>query len=121
MMGAMVTEDDIRRVALSLPATTEKSSYGMPGFRVRDKLFARVREEGDVLVLWVEDVGEKEALLASEPGTFFTTPHYDGYPMVLVRFDAVDVEELTELLTDAWFVRAPKTLADELAARLRGS
>jgi hypothetical protein len=109
----MVTEDDVRRVALSLPATTEKPSYGTPGFRVKDKLFARIREEGDVLVVWVGDLGEKEALIASEPDKFFTTPHYDGHPTVLVRFGAVEVDELTELLTDAWHIRAPKRLREE--------
>lgn len=109
----MVTEDDVRRVALSLPATTEKPSYGTPGFRVRDKLFARVREEGDVLVVWVGDLDEKEMLIAADPEAFFTTPHYDGHPTVLVRFDAVDVDELTELLTDAWRARAPKRLRAE--------
>ena len=109
----MVTEDDVRRIALSLPATTEKPSYGTPGFRVKDKLFARIREEGDVLVVWVDGVEEKEALIAAQPETFFTTPHYDGYAMVLVRFDAVDVDELTELLTDAWYLRAPKRLRAE--------
>ncbi len=61
----MVTEDDVRRIALSLPATTEKPSYGTPGFRVRDKLFARIREEGDVLVVFTADLLEKDALLAS--------------------------------------------------------
>ena len=106
----MVTEDDVRRVALSLPATTEKPSYGTPGFRVKDKLFARIREEGDVLVVWVEDLGEKEALIAAEPKKFFTTPHYDGHPTVLVRFRAVGVKELRELLTDSWRRRAPKGL-----------
>jgi hypothetical protein len=103
----MVTEDDVRRIALSLPATSEKPSYGTPGFRVKDKLFARIREEGDVLALWCADLDEKEALVAAQPETFFSTPHYDGYPMVLVRFDAVEVDELNELLTDAWLVRAP--------------
>jgi hypothetical protein len=110
----MVTEDDVRRIALSLPATTEKPSYGTPGFRVKDKLFARIREEGDVLVVWVDDLDEKEALIASEPDKFFTTPHYDGHAMVLVRFAAVDIDELTELLTDAWRLRAPKRLRVEL-------
>jgi hypothetical protein len=104
----MVTEDDVRRIALSLPETTEKPSYGTPGFRVKDKLFARVREEGDVLVVWCQDEEEKEALIASEPEKFFTTPHYEGHPTVLVRFGAVEVDELTELLTEAWRVRAPK-------------
>jgi hypothetical protein len=104
------TDDDVRRIALSLPQTTEKPSYGTPGFRVKDKLFARIREEGDVLVLWVESLEEKAMLIASEPEKFFTLPHYDGHPTVLVRFGAVDPDELTELLTDAWRVRAPAKL-----------
>jgi len=110
----MVTEADVRRIALSLPATTEKPSYGTPGYRVKDKLFARLREEGDVLVVWCEDLGEKAALIAAEPDKFFTTPHYDGHPTVLVRLGAVDATELRELLTDAWRTRAPKRLAGEL-------
>jgi hypothetical protein len=110
----MVTEDDVRRVALSLPHTTEKPSYGTPGFRVNDRLFARIREEGDVLVVWVAGEGEKQGLIAAEPAKFFTTPHYDGHPTVLVRFAAVDVDELTELLTDSWRLRAPKRVAAEL-------
>jgi hypothetical protein len=112
----MVTEDDVRRIALSLPATTEKFSYGMPGFRVKDRLFARIREEGDVLVLWCSDGGEKLALIESEPEKFFTTPHYDGHPLVLVRFGAVDLVELEELLTDAWRVRAPARLREAFDA-----
>lgn len=110
----MVTEDDVRRIALSLPHTTEKPSYGTPGFRVRDRLFARIREEGDVLVVWVAGEGEKQGLIAAEPAKFFTTPHYDGHPSVLVRLPAVDVDELTELLTDSWRLRAPKRVAAEL-------
>jgi hypothetical protein len=113
----MVTEEDVRRVALSLPYTTERSSYGSPGFRVKDKLFARIREEGDVIALFVADESEKAGLISAEPGKFFTTPHYDGYPMVLVRFEAVDVAELTELLTEAWRLRASKRVAAELEAR----
>ena len=109
----MVTEDDVRRVALSLPHTVEKPSYGTPGFRVKDRLFARIREEGDVLLVWVAGEGEKRGLIASDPAKFFTTPHYDGHPSVLVRFAAIDVDELTELLTDSWRHRAPKrALAD---------
>jgi hypothetical protein len=74
---------------------------------VKDRLFARIREEGDVLALWCADESEKDALIASEPAKFFTIPHYDGYPMVLVRFDAINVDELTELLTESWRLRAP--------------
>lgn len=106
----MVTIEVVRRIALALPETTEQSSYGTPGFRVRNRLFARLRETGDVLVVWVADEGEKQALLAADPGAFFTTAHYAGHASVLVRLAAVDVAELTELLTEAWRVRAPVRL-----------
>ena len=109
----MVDEHDVRRIALSLPGTTEKSSYGTPGFRVKDRLFARIREEGDVLVLFCADEGEKQDMVRAQPHKFFTTPHYDGYALVLVRFEAVDVDELQELLTDSWRLRAPKRLVAE--------
>ncbi|HEV3226522.1 MAG TPA: MmcQ/YjbR family DNA-binding protein [Acidimicrobiales bacterium] len=111
-----MTEDDVRRLALALPETTEQPSYGAPGFRVKEKLFARIREEGDVLVVWVGDLGEKEALIASEPKKFFTTPHYDGHPTVLVRFRAVGVKEVRELLTESWRVRAPRRLVERFDA-----
>jgi hypothetical protein len=106
----MVNEDDVRRVALSLPATTERP-YGTPGFRVRDKLFARIRPEDDSVVVWCADVGEKEALIASEPDKFFTMPHYDGYPTVLVNMNGVS--DLTEALTESWRLRAPARLLAE--------
>ena len=104
----MITEDDVRRVALSLPETSEKPWYGTPGFRVKGKGFARIREEGDVLMALVANLWEKEALLAANPEKFYTTPHYDGHASVLVRFGAVDVEELRERLTEAWRVHAPE-------------
>jgi hypothetical protein len=108
-----VTEADVRAVALSLPATTEKPSYGTPGFRVKDKLFARIREEGDVLVLWIDGLEEKAAMIEAEPRKFFTTPHYDGHPMVLVRFRAIGRKELEELLTESWRLRAPTRVLAE--------
>ena len=107
----MATEDDVRRIALALPETEERSSYGTPGFRVKDRLFARIRDEG-VLVVWVADEAEKDFLLRADPDTFFTIPHYDGHASVLVRLAAVDAGELAELLTDAWRARAPKRVAD---------
>lgn len=112
-MVGMVSDDEVRSAALSLPETNEKSSYGMPGFRVRTKGFARLHEMPGVLVLWCADVGEKEALIASEPETFFTTPHYDGYSTVLVRLERIDEDELLDLLTAAWRSRAPKRLLEE--------
>ncbi|MGN9839467.1 MmcQ/YjbR family DNA-binding protein [Nonomuraea sp. H19] len=107
----MVTEDDIRRIALALPETGEKSMYGTPAFYVRGKWFARVKEDGDVLVLPVATEEEKAGLIAAEPAKFFTTPHYDGHASVLVRFGAVDAGEMRELLTEAWRLRAPKRVA----------
>jgi hypothetical protein len=110
----MVTVEDVRRLALALPSTTEKPMYGTPGFYVAKKAFARIREEGDVLVLWVATLEDKDALLAAEPDVFFTTPHYDGYASVLVRMATVEADELEELLEDAWRVRAPRR---QVAAR----
>ena len=112
----MVSEDDVRTAALSLPETNEKSSYGMPGFRARTKGFARLHEQPGVLMLWCADVGEKEAMIASEPEKFFTTPHYDGYSSVLVRLDRIDGEELLDLLTAAWRSRAPTRLVEDFDA-----
>jgi hypothetical protein len=109
----MVSENDVRRAALALPATTEKPSYGTPGFRVRDRLFARIRPEGHSVVVWCADLAEKDALVESEPDKFFTTPHYDGHPAVLLKMAAVDAEELAEVLADSWRVRAPAGLLAE--------
>ncbi len=113
----MVTEADVRRLALALPATTEKPSYGTPGFRVKDRLFARLREDGESLVLWAADEGEKLGLIASDPAKFFTTPHYDGSALVLVLLPAIEEDELRELLTDSWRLRAPKKVVAEFDVR----
>ena len=98
----MATHDDVRELALSLPATSEKPSYGTPGFRVKDRLFARLREDPDALVVWCGGEEEQEFLLPSDPDKFFTIAHYDGHPMLLVRVEAVDRKELGELLTESW-------------------
>ena len=108
-MAPVATEDDVRRIALSLPETTEKPWFRTPGWRVKDKSFLRIRSEAEgALVVFVADLDEKEALLSSEPEVFFTTPHYDGYPVVLVRLEAIGVDELEELITDSWRLKAPK-------------
>jgi hypothetical protein len=114
----MTTVEDVRTIALSLPETIERTSYGTPGFRVKDRLFARIRDEGDVLVVWCADEGEKAALIASEPRRFFTTPHYDGHAMVLVRLPEVAADELRELLIESWLLRAPKREREAHAAEL---
>ena len=102
----MATPDDVRELALSLPETAEKPSYGTPGFRVKDRLFARLHQDGESLVLRV-DMDEREALAQAEPEKFFWTPHYDRHPWIQVRLAAVDREELSELLHDSWQLRAP--------------
>jgi hypothetical protein len=61
-------------------------------------------------VVFVSDLGDKEALLTGNPDTFFTTPHYDGYPVVLVNLDTIDHDELRELITDSWLIKAPPRL-----------
>jgi hypothetical protein len=106
----VATVEDVRRIALSLPETSEGPLYGTPGWRVREKAFARLRPEGDVLVVWCADEGEKAARIATEQEIYFTLPHYDGHPSVLVRLPAIEVEELREALTDAWYTRAPRRL-----------
>jgi hypothetical protein len=113
----VVTEDDVRRAALGLPETSERPSYGTPGFRVGDRLFARVRDDGDLLV-WCAGEDEKAELLASDPRVFWTTPHYDGHASVLVRLAEVDPDELAELLADSWRLRAPRRLVQQWTGRM---
>ena len=111
----MATEDDVRRIALSLPEAVEHPSYGGrpgPAFRVGKKNFAYIWEDGECVVVYVADLDEKEALLASDDGTkLFTTPHHDPYPTVLVRWAHCPVDELAELITESWRLKAPKRVA----------
>ena len=122
----MATWADVRRVALALPETSERSSGdGVPQWRVKDVLFAwdrplrkRDLEElgeaapsGPILGARVPDLGVKEALLEEDGDVYFTTSHFDGYPAILVRLDRIDPAELEELLVEAWLARAPKRLA----------
>jgi hypothetical protein len=109
----MATEDDVRHIALELPGAFERASYGgRPSWRTAPRMFAWIRDEPEALVVWVGSLEDKEALLASEPEKFFTTSHYDGHPVVLVRLAAVDLTELGELITDSWRLRAPRSLTN---------
>jgi hypothetical protein len=129
----MADQSDVRRIALSLPDTSEDESH--VAFRVinkgKQKGFAWVWMERvepkkprvprtDVLAVRVEDASEKETLLAADPQKFFTEPHYNGFPAVLVRLPGVDVEELEELITDAWRSMAPQSLIKEFEGRRGG-
>ena len=118
----MTTYAEVEAFVLTLPETAAGPSYGgAPALRVNKKLVARLRAEmaedlddltgepyGDVLMVGVGDLGEKEALLTEDPRAYFTVPHYDGYPAVLVRLALADLAELRELLMDAWMRAAPK-------------
>jgi hypothetical protein len=125
----MADADDVRRLAVALPHVVEIDSDGFD-FRVGDKGFVWSYPERppgkprvirtDIAVLYVGDEAEKQALLLGEPGIFFTTPAYDGLPLVMVRLDQVGVERLRELVTDAWRMRAPAALAGDLDAASPG-
>ena len=119
----MADADDVRRVALALPDVEEIDSDGFD-FRVGGKGFVWSYPERlpgqrrvirtDIAVLFVGDEGEKQALLLGEPEVFFTAPGYDGWPLVMLRLAEVDLKRLSELVTDAWRMRAPRDLAAEL-------
>lgn len=118
----MADADDVCRLALALPHVVEIDSDGFD-FRVGGKGFVwsyPERRPGeprvirtDIAVLYVGDEAEKQALLLGEPDRFFTTPAYDGMPLVMLRLERVDVARLKELITDAWHMRAPSNLADD--------
>jgi hypothetical protein len=121
----VATWDDVARLALALPQTHEAVKHGHRNWRVKDKGFVWERPlrasdraalgdaapDGPILGARVEHEGAKQALLADDPAVFFTTPHFDGYPSVLVRLDAIALDELEELVTEAWLVQAPKRVA----------
>lgn len=124
---------DVRRIAMALPAAAESvAGDGTPRWHVKDNLFVWERPlrqadlaalgaqapDGPILGARVPDVGVKEALLTEDPAVYFTTPHFDGHPSILVRLPAITVPDLTELITEAWLVRAPKRLAKAYLAGL---
>ena len=99
----------VRKLALFLPGVEEGTSYGTPAFKVRGKLIARLREDGETLVLKVP-FELRDFLMSADPATFYITDHYRGYPAVLVRLPVVDRAHLRDLLEEAWRFSAPKTL-----------
>jgi hypothetical protein len=121
----MASWDDVRRIALELPETSEGISRDLRQWRVRDKGFVWERPlrradlealgddapDGPILGARVEHLVAKEALLADDPSVYFTTPHFDGFPAILVRLDRIGLEDLREVIVEAWLARAPKRLA----------
>jgi len=119
----MADADDVRRIALALPGVEEIDCDGFD-FRVGGKGFVWSYPErvpgkprvirADIAVLFVGDEAEKQALLHGEPGLFFTAPGYDDWPLVMLWLTRVHPDRLAELVTDAWRMRAPVSLAAEL-------
>jgi hypothetical protein len=117
--------DDVRRLALALPEASERMSRDTRQWRVKDKLFVWERPlrradlealgdsapDGPILGARVEHLVAKEALLADDPSVYFTTPHFDGYPAILAQLEKISLEDLEELIVEAWLARAPKRLA----------
>jgi hypothetical protein len=121
----MADWDDVRRLALALPETSERVSRESRQWRAKDKLFVWERPlrrpdlealgdaapAGPILGARVEHLVAKEALVADPSGVFFTTPHFDGYPAILIELDRIEVPELEEVVVEAWLCRAPKRVA----------
>jgi hypothetical protein len=117
--------DDVAEIALGLPEVAEEPTFGNRAWKVRKKLFVwerplRAKEiqqlgdaapDGEILGVRVPDEEAKASLLASEPEVYFTTPHFDGYPSVLVRLERIPRADLEEAIIEAWLSRAPKRVA----------
>jgi len=126
----MADWDDVARIALALPDTTEEQAWGNRHWKVRGKGFVWERPlrktdlkalgddapGGPILGARVEHQVAKEALLQDPSGVFFTIPHFDGYPAVLVLLDEIDLDGLDEVIVEAWLCRAPKRVADAYLA-----
>jgi hypothetical protein len=131
----MASWRDVRRLALALPGTSERTSYGNAAWAVHEKTFAWERPlrssdiaalgknapSGPILGVRTDGLEMKEALLASDPLVFFTTPHFSGYAAVLVRLSKITSSRLRDVLVDAWLVRAPKRLAAEFLQSHEGA
>lgn len=131
----MVSPEEVERIAVELPEVTEGLSYGRRTWKIGKAGFvwerpfskADIRRfgtdpipEGPILAVRVEDLAEKEAILAAGRDSFFTTEHFDGYPAVLIQLDVASAEDVREAIIDAWLACASPKLAEEHASRLIG-
>jgi hypothetical protein len=126
----MATFEDVKRIALALPETSEAISRGSRQWRVKDKNFVWERPlrrsdlealgeaapDGPILGVRTENLMAKEAILADPSGVYFTTPHFNGYPAVLVQLGEIGLDDLQELIVEAWLARAPEKLAERYLA-----
>jgi hypothetical protein len=102
----------VRRAAASLPEIEESTSYGTPALKVRGKLVARLREDGETLVLRT-DLDSRDAMLRAQPSLFYITDHYRDYPAILLRLKEVRPAQLKDLVEDSWRLVAPRSLVAE--------
>ena len=110
----MPSWDDVVEIAQRFPEVELGTSFGTPALKVTGKgMICRMRTNPDALVMRVIDTADAEALLKGRPDVYFSTPHYDGWPYVLIRLEVIDPVELAELIEDAWRIRAPKRLVAE--------
>jgi hypothetical protein len=130
-VSVVASWDDVRRIALGLPETSERTGRGSMQWWVKDRMFVWERPlgkadltalgdaapDGPIVATRVADVGVRAALIADEPGVYFTIPHFDGYAAILVRLDIISVPELDELIVESWLLRAPKRVAEKYLAR----
>jgi hypothetical protein len=128
----VATLDDVARIALELPEVAEAEHRGSRTWSVAGKGFAWERPfskadikrfgdvtppEGPILAVRIDDLGEKEAVLAAQPKAFFTIPHFDGYPAVLIQLRKASAKALRDALVDGWLACAPPKLVDEYLKR----
>jgi hypothetical protein len=113
----MPTWKDVTAIGLALPKTEVSTWYGTPGMKVAGKGFLRLRTEAEGGLVVMCAMEKKEALLASGDPTFYTTPHYDGYPAILVNLRSVKRATLVELITESWRRKAPMKLLREFDER----
>jgi hypothetical protein len=128
----VVTLDDVARIAMELPEVAEGEHHGRRTWSVAGKGFAWERSfskadlkrfgdepvpDGPILAVRVDDLGEKEAVLAAQPAAFFTIPHFNGYAAVLIQLTKCSKKALRDALVDGWLACAPPKLAEQLLKR----